>query len=74
MLDDFLRDDEEITTFLDELGDEGDLFELPSDSEYGFLGMTAGQRLAISLMLFLLVLIIGAFFLVLTGSVAIPVY
>ena len=74
MLDDFLRADEEITTFLDELGDEGDLFELPSDSKYGFLGMTAGQRLAISLMLFLLVLVTGAFFLVLTGSIAIPVY
>lgn len=74
MLDDFLKDDEGVATFLDELEDEGDLFEMSSNSNYGFLGMTAGQRLAISLMLFLLVLIAGAFFLVLTGSVAIPVF
>ena len=74
MLDDFLRDDEDIATFLDELEDEGNLFETPSVSNYGFLGMTAGQRFAISLMLFFLVLIAGAFLLVYTGSVAIPAF
>ena len=74
MLDDFLRDDEDIATFLDELEDEGNLFEMPSNSNYGFLGMTAGQRFAITLMLFFLVLIGGAFLLVYSGSVAIPIF
>lgn len=73
MLDDFLRDDEDIATFLDDLEDEGNMFETESDSNYGFLGMTAGQRFAISLMLFFLVLIGGAFLLVYTGTVGIQI-
>jgi hypothetical protein len=71
MLDDFLRDDEDIATFLDELEDEGNMFEAEKDSNYGFLGMTAGQRFAISIMLFFLVAVGGAFLLVYTDSVGI---
>jgi hypothetical protein len=74
MLDDFLRDDEDIATFLDELETEGNLFESENESNYGFLGMTAGQRFALSLMLFLLVAVAGAFLLVYTGSIALPVF
>ncbi len=37
-----------------------------------FLGMTAQQRFILSLMLFFMVLVLGAFALVVTGSVAIP--
>jgi hypothetical protein len=37
-----------------------------------FLGMTAQQRFIISLMLFLMVCVLGAFALVLSGSVVLP--
>ena len=74
MLDDFLRDDEDIATFLDELEAEGDLFDRESESNYGFLGMTSGQRFALSVMLFFLVAVAGAFLLVYTGSIAVAVY
>jgi hypothetical protein len=37
-----------------------------------FLGMTAQQRFIISLMLFMMVCVLGAFALVLSGSVVLP--
>ncbi len=74
MLDDFLRDEEETSTFLDDLEDEEELFELPSDSEYGFLGMTAGQRFIVSILLMFVVLLSGAFCLLVTGSISLPAF
>ena len=74
MLDDFLKEDENTSTssFLDEIEQETKM-ELSPDPEVGFLGMTAGQRFIIMLMFFLMVLIIGAFALLVTGAIAIPV-
>ncbi len=74
MLDDFLRDEEETSTFLDDLEDEEELFELPSESEYGFLGMTAGQRFIVSILMMFVVLLSGAFCLLVTGSISLPAF
>ena len=70
MLDDFLKDDE-TTSFLDEL-EESPKSELALESK-GFLGMTPFQRFLIAIMFFLFVVIIGAFCLLITGAVAIPI-
>ena len=74
MLDDFLRDDDDTATFLDELEDDEAVFELPSQSEYGFLGMTAGQRFMVSILLLFVVLLSGAFCLLVTGSISLPAF
>jgi hypothetical protein len=71
MLDDFLRE-EDTSTFLDEIEGTTTL-ELSSEPETGFLGMTPGQRFILSLMFFFMVAIIGAFFLLVTGVIAIPI-
>lgn len=72
MLDDFLREEKDDTSsFLDEL-EETSKMELTPEPETGFLGMTPSQRFIISLMFFLMVVIIGAFFLLVTGVIAIP--
>jgi hypothetical protein len=39
-----------------------------------FLGMTAPQRFVIALMLFFMVLILGCFFLVLSGKIVLPIF
>ncbi|MEE4195177.1 MAG: hypothetical protein V2J07_08265 [Anaerolineae bacterium] len=44
------------------------------DSERGFLGMTPIQRFILSVMIFLMVTILGAFCLILTGKVVIPFF
>jgi hypothetical protein len=73
MLDDFLREEnEDNPSFLDEV-EETQQIELSPDDETGFLGMTPIQRFIISFMFFLMVMIIGAFFLLMTGVIAIPV-
>lgn len=74
MLDDFLREEEgnETSSFLDEL-EETSKMELSQEPETGFLGMTPIQRFIISFMFFLMVVIIGAFFLLVTGVIAIPI-
>jgi len=74
MLDDFLNDDEDTSAFLDGIDDEEELFELPSQSEYGFLGMSAGQRFIVSILLMFVVLLAGAFCLLVTGSVSLPAF
>ena len=74
MLDDFLRDDDETAAFLDGLEEEEEMFTLPSQSKYGFLGMTAGQRFVVSILLFMVVLLSGAFCLLVTGSISIPAF
>lgn len=77
MLDDFLREEsdspgEATSSFLDEI-EETSKLELSADPETGFLGMTPAQRFVISLMFFLMVVIIGAFFLLVTGAISIPI-
>ncbi|HLD92615.1 MAG TPA: hypothetical protein VI703_00215 [Anaerolineales bacterium] len=73
MLDDFLREEgDDTSSFLDEL-EESSKIELSPEPETGFLGMTPFQRFIISFMFFLMVLIIGAFFLLITGVIAIPI-
>ncbi len=70
MLDDFLREDD-TSSFLDEVA-EAPKLQLTQEDETGFLGMTPFQRFIISLMFFFMVLIIGAFCLLITGSIGIP--
>ena len=73
MLDDFLREESDDTSnFLDEL-EETPQVELTPEPETGFLGMTPVQRFIISMLFFLMVVIIGAFFLLVTGIIAIPI-
>jgi len=73
MLDDFLKEaKEESSSFLDEVEEEPKL-ELSPEPETGFMGMTPIQRFIISLMFFLMVVIIGAFFLLVTEVIAIPI-
>ncbi len=71
MLDDFLRENE-TTSFLDEVAETSNL-ELSAEPETGFLGMTPIQRFILAFMFFLMVAIIGAFCLLITGSIGIVV-
>lgn len=71
MLDDFLKEDDP-TSFLNEI-EQAPRLQLSADPETGFLGMTPAQRFVISFMFFLMVLIIGGFFLLVSGVIAIPV-
>ncbi len=73
MLDDFLREDD-ANSFLDEVEEnKPPQLELPEEPQVGFLGMTSGQRFVIAVMFFFMVVIIGAFCLLITGSIGIPV-
>lgn len=74
MLDDFLKDEDDTSSFLDDLNDEDQLFELPSQSDYGFLGMTAGQRFIVAILMIFVVLLSGAFCLLVTGSISLPAF
>jgi len=71
MLDD-LRQDADFV-------EEGDLDYEYQDSAYAarsqtrFMGMTAEQRFVVAVMILLSVCILGSFFLLITGSVALPV-
>ena len=58
-----------------DLFDFDDPFELYEDmpAETGFLGLTAGQRLVLALLLFATVVVVGVTVLVVTGKVVIPV-
>ncbi|MBX3048676.1 MAG: hypothetical protein KIT46_00070 [Anaerolineales bacterium] len=69
-MDDFAKD-EELQNFLREI-EEASALELTPEPELGFLGMTPGQRFVIALMFFLMVLIIGAFALLITGAISLP--
>lgn len=70
MLDDFLREDD-ANSFLDEI-EETPKLELPEEPEVGFLGMTPFQRFVIAIMFFFMVVIIGVFCLLITGSIGVP--
>jgi len=75
MLDDFLKDDEDTAGFLNEvegIDEQDEFFEIDEDTDYGFLGMTPGQRFIISMLFFFLVVIAGGFCLLITGSIAMP--
>ncbi|MCW5878933.1 MAG: hypothetical protein KIS80_08715 [Anaerolineales bacterium] len=69
-MDDFAKD-EELQNFLREI-EEASALELTPEPELGFLGMTPGQRFVIALMFFLMILIIGAFALLITGAISLP--
>ena len=72
---------------LDDLRDDADFIEEDDDqiinqnkrapaaagSQTGFLGMTPQQRFVLAVMILLMVCILGSFFLLITGSVALPV-
>lgn len=70
MLDDFLREDD-ADSFLNEIQESPKILHI-EDSDVGFLGMTPGQRFVIALLFFFMVVIIGAFCLLVTNSIAIP--
>ncbi len=69
-MDDFAKD-EEMHNFLKEI-EEASALELTPEPELGFLGMTPAQRFVIAFMFFLMVLIIGAFALLVTGAISLP--
>ena len=72
MLDDFLNDDDEIRTFLEEIEEEEQTTSVRRQPETGFMGMTPFQRFVISMLFFLMVLITGSFCLLITGSISLP--
>lgn len=71
MLDDFLKEDDS-KGFLDELEETQKPQAVVQGPEIGFLGMTPAQRFVISVMFFFMILIIGAFCVLITGAVGIP--
>jgi len=48
--------------------------EMPPEEEKHFMGMTAPQRFVIVLMLLLMVCVMGVFFLMITGSINLPIF
>ena len=77
MLDD-ITELNESTTFVEETKsiDEEDLYPFPTADEEPtskrFLGMTPAQLFVISIEFFLMVLILGAFFMIITEKMIIP--
>jgi hypothetical protein len=72
MLDD-LRDDADFVEDDEQLGYEYKSASIAAGSQAGFLGMTPEQRFVIAVMILLMVCILGAFFLLITGSVVLPI-
>lgn len=71
MLDD-LRDDADFVEEEDELDDDyQDVYSVRGSKNY-FLGMTPVQRFVVAVMILLMVCILGVFFLLITGTVALP--
>ena len=71
MLDD-LRDDADFIED-DQLVKKNKHASASVGSQTGFLGMTPQQRFVVAVMILLMVCILGSFFLLITGSVALPV-
>lgn len=70
MLDDLRSSLDDDLGFEDELDEEADaLADDDSDEQSRFLGMTAGERAFLSVMMFLNVLILGVAVLVATGRI-----
>ena len=72
MLDD-LRDDADFIENDDQLVRQKRRASAGVGAQTGFLGMTAQQRFVLAIMILLMVCILGSFFLLITGSVALPV-
>ena len=72
MLDD-LRDDADFIDDDDQLVRQKKRASAGMGAQTGFLGMTAQQRFVLAVMILLMVCILGSFFLLITGSVALPV-
>lgn len=69
MFEDFRKQSDEGSNFEDEDLDSGIIISQPRTE---FLGMTAFQRFVIALLLLLMICILGAFFLLVTGRVVLP--
>ena len=72
MLDD-LRDDADFIEDDEQLVRKKRRASAGVGAQTGFLGMTAQQRFVLAVMILLMVCILGSFFLLITGSVALPV-
>ena len=72
MLDDLRNDADFIGEDDDQLANQNKRASA-AGAQTGFLGMTPQQRFVIAVMILLMVCIIGSFFLLITGSVALPV-
>ena len=72
MLDD-LRDDADFIEEDDQLSHQNKRASASAGTQTGFLGMTPQQRFVIAVMILLMVCILGSFFLLITGSVTLPV-
>ncbi len=70
MLDDLRQTEDDFSEFDDEGGDEDDAEVRQATAKRGFLGLTAAERMVLSIMVFLLVTVFGMLILVATGRVA----
>ena len=73
MLDDLRDDTDFIEEDDDQRGNQNKRTSAAAGAQTGFLGMTAQQRFVLAVMILLMVCILGSFFLLITGSVALPV-
>ena len=72
MLDD-LRDDADFIEDDNQNVNQNRRASAAEGAQTGFLGMTPQQRFVLAVMILLMVCILGSFFLLITGSVALPV-
>ncbi len=68
MLDDLRQTDDDFNEFDEDSGDEAEM--RPTVTRRGFLGMTAAERMILSIMVFLLVTVLGVLVLLATGRIA----
>lgn len=68
MLDDLRQTDDDFNEFDDDSGEDGEV--RPTVTKRGFLGMTAAERMILSIMVFLLVTVLGVLVLLATGRIA----
>ncbi len=77
-MEDELKELKEKTTFIDEINefDEEDLYPFPTTevkkNPKRFLGMSPGQLFVVSIEFFLMILIFGLFFLIVTNKIVLP--
>jgi hypothetical protein len=69
MLDDLRHTDDELDDFGGDIEDEVEV--RPTVTARGFLGMTAAERMVLSIMVFLAVAVFGVLVLIATGRIAI---
>lgn len=68
MLDDLRQTDDDFNEFEDDSNDEAEVRQ--TVTKRGFLGMTAAERMILSIMVFLLVTVFGVLVLLATGRIA----